>query len=95
MHEIPNCILAKSLRKMEKLWYSASLYSLRAVWPQVGSMQEQNGSLSEKLSQAEARLTEAHESSSSKAQNFAVQLEQAQTQNSQIQVGPSLPFLCL
>lgn len=53
---------------------------------QVGSLQEQNGSLSEKLSQAEARLTEAQESSGNKAKTLAVELEQARSQSSQIQV---------
>ena len=53
---------------------------------QVGIMQEQNGSLAEKLNQAEARLTEAQESSSSKAQSLAVELEQARSQSKQIQV---------
>lgn len=52
-------------------------------------MQEQNGSLAEKLSQAEARLAEAQEISSSRAQNLAVELEQAKSRSNQVQVSCS------
>ena len=55
-------------------------------------MQEQNGSLAEKLSQAEARLTEAQETSSSRAQTLAVELEQAKSRSNQIQVKCSIFF---
>lgn len=53
---------------------------------QLGSSQEQNGSLSERLTQAEARLSEAETSSNSKKTEVMGQLEQSQAENGRIQV---------
>ena len=52
---------------------------------QVGSLQEQNGSLAEKLKLAEAHVSEARESTSSKTQSLADELEQARSRSNQIQ----------